>query len=71
MDYIRTDENGQLVFEQSSEFYYPKVIMSHRSKSDFVSNRLNLVKCRMTEGRTDHHQKGGIINGTRSKISGD
>jgi len=44
--------------------------LSHRSKSDFVSNRLDLVNCQTSEGRTDHHQKGGTIIATGSKVSG-
>jgi hypothetical protein len=44
--------------------YYLKVIMSYLSKSDFVSTRLELVKCQTSEGRTDYDQKGGVIIAT-------
>ena len=60
----------QALFLFSLKSYYPKVIMSHRSKSDFVSNRLDLVNYQTSEGRTDHHQKGGFIIGTGSEVSG-
>ena len=60
----------QALFLFSLKSYYPKVIMSHRSKSDFVSNRLDLVKYQASEGRADHHQKGGVIIGTGSEVSG-
>ena len=56
--------------EPVRSMYYPKVILSHRSKSDFVSNRLDLVNYQTSEGRTDHHQKGGFIIGTGSEVSG-
>ena len=68
--YSRKGDVRQSFFQKNCRFYYPKVILSHRSKSDFVSNRLDLVNYQTSEGRADHHQKGGLNIGTGSEVSG-